>query len=135
MSSLIWVANYRDGSSISQINNDQLTSFDNIPRSGLWCVKLVDLNNKTILNHEFYPGQMPFYRRRVAMAPGEQPQIMHILGYREADNDNAFHCVFVDEKDAHIEVGSFRKEGEKRLRYNENRHSIELHPSDSIPIT
>lgn len=132
----MWVAKYRDGSVLTQISKGDEQPFDSIPRNGLWYVEIIDHNTAVVASYEYYPGMMPFYRRRVSMTPGQEAVVMHILGSRQLiEGQMVTNACFVYENTLRVEVGDFRKEGERKLRHDENRHTIAFHPADDVPVT
>lgn len=133
---LMWVAKYRDGSILTQIDNGKEVSFDSIPRHNLWYVEIIDSKTAVVLAYEFYPGMRPFYRRRTAIVPGQEPVVMHIVGSRTKVGDQMItQACFISESTLRVDVGDFRKEGEKKLRADENHHGITFHPADDLEVT
>lgn len=129
---LIWMAKYRDNSFITQ--NDNLP-FERIPRKNLWQVLIVAPNNKRLLTLELKPNQTVFYRRRAIMSPGSGTlEVVHLLGYKVANTDISV-VMFIYESDWHIEIGDFKKPGERISRQNEYKHAIEMLPDEQIEIT
>ena len=133
---LMWVAKYRDGSVLKQYNNGKEQSFDKIPRQGLWYVEIIDDKTAVVVCYEYYQGMMPFYRRRIAMTPGQEPVVMHVLGSRiKIGDDILTQTCFIYESTLRVDIGQFRREGEKKIRADENHHSIAYHPADDSEVT
>lgn len=133
---LMWVARYRDGSVLTQISEGKEVSFDSIPRQGLWYIEIVDSKTAVVLSYEYYTGMMPFYRRRTVMTPGRPPVVMHVLGSRiKKDGQILTQACFISETTLRVDVGDFRKEGEKKQREDENHHGIIFHPADDQEVT
>lgn len=131
----MWVAKYRDGSVLAQLKECKEVSFDTIPRQGLWYVEIIDSKTAVVLSYEYYPGMMPFYRRRTVMTPGQPPVVMHVLGSRMKIGEQVItQACFISESTLRVDVGDFRKEGEKKQRADENHHGITFHPADDQEV-
>lgn len=130
---LVWVAKYRDGIEFPQYVNGQEQSSELIDHKRLWILKLLDKSGKTIISQEYRKGQMPFYRRRTALRPGENViEIIHIIGWHIPGD--IIHAAFVYESDLHIEMGEFRKEGESMTRNEEWQYPINFRDIDRIMV-
>jgi len=133
---LVWVAKYKDGIEFSQYNDSIEQSSENINRTKLLILKLLDHEGKVIISQEYRSGQMPIYRRRTAIRIGEEIiDIIHILGWRMLVNDTFItHVAFIYESDFHIEMGEFRKNNESLSRYEEWQYPINFKDIDTIVV-
>lgn len=133
---LIWVAKYRDGIEFSQYSDNIEQSSELIDHKKLWILKLLDKSGKVIISQEYRKGQMPFYRRRTAIRPGDNViETIHILGWRiKFDNIIFTHAAFVYESDMHIEMGEFRGDNEVMTRAEEWQYPITFRNVDEIVV-
>jgi len=101
---LVWLARYADGQYVTQMGGVPL---EKMGRHNLTEISLLASSTKKILTIKLKPGQIVFYRRRVAMQLGAEPQIVHCIGYKCKTNDSGT-VAYVKEDDWHVEFDSFR---------------------------
>lgn len=127
-----WMARYRDNK--YQVQNNTLP-FERVSRHNLWQVTIVAPTNKKIVTLEMKPGFMVFYRRRAIMSPGSGVlETVHLVGYKSKASDISV-VAFVYESDWHVEIGDFKKPGERMSAFNEYKHAIETLPEEQVEIT
>jgi len=133
---LCWVAQYADGSIITQFDSGEEQTVDKLSRENLRRFSMVDSTSKILCSQDLVPGQMFFYRKRTAMRPGQDiVEIIHIFGWRRATdgNQDSISVLFVYESDLHIEAGGFHHPS-RAVHPKEWRHPIVWHESDLVPI-
>jgi hypothetical protein len=133
---LIWVCRYQDGSTFNQFYEGKERSTEEIDRTKLYSISLLDARGRTVLIQRYSRGQFPIYRRRTVLRPGQNVvEIIHILGWRmfgEADKEIR-HISFLYETDLRVECGDFSHEGDPR-GVEEWKHPIQYIDCDNVCV-
>jgi len=112
---------YKDGKYLTQLCG---TPFEKLSRHNLTEISLVASSTKKILTIKFKPGQIAFYRRRVIMQLGLEPQIVHCIGYQHKNHDSGV-VSYVKETDWHVEFDDFKQPSDV----------VEILPEELLEIT
>ncbi len=126
---LSWVANYSDGTQLTQLGDGTEASSEAVDRSKLASFSLLDLAGNVVLNQQFERGDLFAYRcRSILRTDKSEIERIHILSVTRGE----FRQVaFVFESDFHIELGDFAKE---KNRQNLHRHDFVPVSADLQPI-
>ena len=118
---LVWLVKYKDGKYLTQLCG---TPFEKLSRHNLTEISLVASSTKKILTIKFKPGQIAFYRRRVIMQLGSEPQVVHCIGYQHRTHDSGV-IAYVKEADWHVEFDDFKQPSDV----------VEIMPEELLEIT
>ena len=111
-----WFAEYSDNRIINEINDGVSLSSESIDHRYIRKFGLKDTAGKVVAILHIRAGQYFFYRKRTAMATGENVvEVIHLFGWRSSTdrNDPIYSenvCMFY-ESDMRLEVGFFILEG------------------------
>lgn len=83
MKELYWVANYIDGSKLTQFEGGVEKKYVDIDRDNLVRFDLLDFDtNKPVYSLYLHDGQKLIFRRRTLMQIGKPPVIIFLVGYQ-----------------------------------------------------
>lgn len=107
-----WIAAYRDGTTISHINDGKEVSADAIDRERVQTFMLFNiLTKKAILTLHLDQEQKFIYRRRTEISPNRQPIVCHLVGWRKTINNECVQSIAYCFEDDRIELaGKFRED-------------------------
>lgn len=107
----VWLAVYRDGTSLLGYENDQYVCSTRIEREKLEKIILYGHDRLTPIVTQFYsPGQRVIYRRRIELKAGRQT-VCHLLGWQKTVNGESIqHITYAFEDGRLWNSGKFNSE-------------------------
>jgi hypothetical protein len=100
-----WIARYKDGAIIKQLDGDKHISSDDIDRNKLSEFILMD-DSDPIIHLHISEGQKLIYRRRIEITEGIGEIACHLVGWRKKIGEKILQSILFIFEDGHVEMMS-----------------------------